>query len=162
RDFVLAVLLLVRCSSIVRIQHSLRERKNRSRARMKYLVQRMCLEKFRAAIEGEVERVVTERGAELRAQVREAIAAYRVPPPPDARRPSAEPLPEFAHWRRTNTRAQKQPGYRAAMVQIPLGDITADQMRAVARLARAHGNGTIRTTNDQNLVLQWIPEAALP
>jgi len=85
-----------------------------------------------------------------------------VPPPPDARRPSAEPLPEFAHWRRTNTRAQKQPGYRAAMVQIPLGDITADQMRAVARLAREYGNGTIRTTNDQNLVLQWIPEAALP
>src|SRR5438876_241126 len=103
-----------------------------------------------------------ERGAELRAQVREAVAAYRVPPPPDARRPSAQPLPEFAHWRRTNTRAQKQPGYRAAVVQVPLGDITAEQMRAVARLARAHGNGTIRTTNDQNLVLQWIPEAALP
>src|SRR6266581_79980 len=153
RDFVPADDLLVWCEAIVRIQHRFGERKNRSRARMKYLAQRMGLEKFRAAIEGEVERVVTERGAELRAQVREAIAAYRVPPPPDARRPSAEPLPEFAHWRRTNTRAQKQPGYRAAMVQIPLGDITADQMRAVARLAREYGNGTIRTTNDQNVVL---------
>jgi sulfite reductase beta subunit-like hemoprotein len=35
-------------------------------------------------------------------------------------------------------------------------------MRAVARLAREHGNGTLRTTNDQNLVLPWIPDAALP
>src|SRR5207249_188951 len=57
---------------------------------------------------------------------------------------------------------RRRPGYRAGVVQGPLGDITADQMRAVARLAREHGNGTIRTTNDQNLVLQWIPEAALP
>ncbi|TMB52915.1 MAG: nitrite/sulfite reductase, partial [Deltaproteobacteria bacterium] len=162
RDFVPADDLLVWCEAIVRVQHRFGERKNRNRARMKYLAQRMGVEKFRAAIEGEVERVATERGAELRAQVREAVAAYRVPPPPDARRPSAQPLPEFAHWRRTNTRAQKQPGYRAAVVQVPLGDITAEQMRAVARLARAHGNGTIRTTNDQNLVLQWIPEAALP
>src|SRR5437773_10814560 len=112
RDIVPNNDLLVWCETIVLIQHRFGDRKNRSRARMKYLAQRMGLEKFRAAIEGEVERVVTERGAELRAQVREAIAAYRVPPPPDARRPSAEPLPEFAHWRRTNTRAQKQPGYR--------------------------------------------------
>src|SRR5207247_2519931 len=89
----------------------------------------------------------------------QAVRVWRVPPPPDARRPPAQPLPEFAHWQRTNTRAQKQPGYRAVVVQVPLGDITADQMRAVARLAREHGNGTIRTTNDQNLVFQWIPEA---
>src|SRR5947199_340825 len=120
--------------------------------------------KFKIAIEGCehdcAQAPVNDIG--LYAKVREAVAAYRVPPPPDARRPSAQPLPEFAHWRRTNTRAQKQPGYRAAVVQVPLGDITAEQMRTVARLARAHGNGTIRTTNDQNLVLQWIPEAALP
>src|SRR5213596_1429038 len=162
RDFLPADDLLVWCEAIVRVQHRFGERKNRNRARMKYLVQRMGLEKFRAAVEGEVERVAAERGQELRAQVREAVATYRVPPAPDARRAPARPLPEFAHWQRTNTRAQKQPGYRAALVAVPLGDITADQMRAVARLARAHGNGTIRTTNDQNLVLQWIPAAALP
>src|SRR5437899_12658011 len=162
RDFVPDRDLLVWCEAIVRVQHRFGERKNRNKARMKYLVQRMGLERFRAAIEAEAERVDHERGAELRAQVDEALAAYRLPPAPDVRRVAAAPLPEFAHWCRTNTRAQRQPGYRAAVVQLPLGDITADQMRAVADLARAHGNGTIRTTNDQNLVLQWIPEAALP
>src|SRR5881296_3876558 len=101
------------------------------------------------------------RGAELRAQVDETLAAYRQPPAPDAQRVAAPPLPEFAHWFRTNTRAQRQPGYRAAVIKLPLGDITADEMRAVARLAREHGNGTLRTTNDQNLVLPWVPDAAL-
>ena len=162
RDFVPADDLLVWCEAIVRIQHRFGERKNRTRARMKYLVRKMGLEKFRAAIESEVERVAAERGEELRAEVRESIAGFRVPPPPDARRAPGAPLADFAHWQRTNTRAQKQPGYHAAVVQVPLGDVSSDQMRALARLAREHGNGTIRTTNDQNLVLPWIPEAALP
>src|SRR2546425_4032469 len=161
RDFIPDRDLLVWCEAIVRIQHRFGERKNRNKARMKYLVQRMGLERFRAAIEAEAERVDHERGAELRAQVDEALAAYRLPPAPDVRRVAAAPLPEFAHWCRTNTRAQRQPGYRAAVIKLPLGDITADQMRAVARLAREHGNGTLRTTNDQNLVLPWVPDAAL-
>jgi sulfite reductase beta subunit-like hemoprotein len=162
RDFVVADDVLVWCEAIVRIQHRFGERKNRNKARMKYLVQRMGLEKFRAAIEGEVARVTDERGAALRAQVRETVEAYRTPPPPDAGRAATAPLPDFAHWQRTNARPQRQPGYRAAVVQVPLGDFTSEQMRALARLAREHGNGTLRTTNDQNVVLPWVPAAALP
>src|SRR6185369_3851780 len=51
RDFIPAEELLVWCEAIVRIQHRFGERKNRNKARMKYLVQKMGLEKFRAAIE---------------------------------------------------------------------------------------------------------------
>jgi sulfite reductase beta subunit-like hemoprotein len=162
REFVPAEDLLVWCEAIVRVQHRFGERKNRSRARMKYLVQKLGVERFRAVVEGEAERVSAERGEELRAQVRETVADYRIPAPPDPRCPAAEALPDFAHWQRTNTRPQKQAGYRAALVQLPLGDITSEQMRAVARLAGLHGNGTLRTTNDQNLVIPWVPDAALP
>src|SRR3989442_12528626 len=96
RDFVPAEDVLVWCEAIVRIQHRFGERKNRSRARMKYLVQRMGLEKFRAAVGGEAERVAAERGAELRRQVREAVAAHPLPPPPDARPRHPQPLPGVA------------------------------------------------------------------
>jgi sulfite reductase beta subunit-like hemoprotein len=72
------------------------------------------------------------------------------------------PLPGFAHWRRTNTRPQRQAGYHAALVQLPLGDVTTGELRALARLATTHGNGTLRATNDQNLVVPWVAEAALP
>jgi sulfite reductase beta subunit-like hemoprotein len=162
RDFIPAEDLLVWCEAIVRIQHRFGERKNRNKARMKYLVQKMGLEKFRAAIGAEVERVAAERGAELRSEVAEAVATHRVPRAADIRQQGGEALPDFAHWKRTNTRPQKQPGYRAAVVLLPLGDFTSDQMRALARLARTHGNGTLRTTNDQNVVLPWIAEGALP
>jgi len=161
RDFIPDRDLLIWCEAIVRVQHRFGERKNRNKARMKYLVQKMGLERFRTAVETEVGRVDAERGAELRTQVDEALTAYRPPRAPDARRVPVTPLADFAHWQRTNTRPQRQPGYRAAVLKLPLGDITADQMRAVARLAREHGNGTVRTTNDQNLVLPWVPEAAL-
>jgi sulfite reductase beta subunit-like hemoprotein len=132
------------------------------RARMKYLVQKMGLDKFRAAIEAEVERVAAERGAELREEVREAVAAYRDAPPPAPRAAAGKASAETEHWMRTNTHPQKQPGYRAVVVQLPIGDMTSDQMRALARLSREYGNGTLRATNDQNVVLQWVPEGAVP
>jgi sulfite reductase beta subunit-like hemoprotein len=162
RDFIPARDVLVWCEAIVRVQHRHGERKNRNKARMKYVVQKMGLEKFKATVEAEVARVDKERGAELRAEVDEAIALHRAPAAPDTRRAATAPLPEFAHWARTNAKAQRQPGYKAAVVKLPLGDVTTDEMRALARLAREHGDGTLRTTNDQNVVLPWIPDAALP
>src|SRR3989442_1401067 len=62
RDFIPADDLLVWCEAIVRVQHRYGERKNRNRARMKYVVNRMGLDKFRAAIEAETARVDAERG----------------------------------------------------------------------------------------------------
>ncbi len=161
-DFIPADDLLIWCEAIVRVQHRYGERKNRNKARMKYVVNKMGVEKFKATVLAEVQRVEAERGAELRAEVREVVAEYRVPAPPSAQRPSATPRAGYDHWQRTNTRAQKQAGYRAALVQLPLGDISTDQMRAIARLTRELGNGTLRTTDDQNLVIPWVPDAALP
>ncbi|MFN8545646.1 MAG: nitrite/sulfite reductase [Candidatus Binatia bacterium] len=162
RDFIPAADVLVWCEAIVRVQHRYGERKNRHKARMKYVVQKMGLERFRSTVEAEVARVDAERGAELRAQVRTMVAEHRVSPLPDAHRQPAPEAPGFARWRRTNTRPQRQPGYRSAIVELPLGDITTAQMRAVARLVREHGDGTLCCTNDQNIVLPSVPDAALP
>ncbi len=161
RDFIPADDLLVWCEAIVRVQHRHGERKNRNKARMKYLAQKLGLDKFRAAVEAEAAHVEAERGEALRAQVRETVAAW-VEPKAAAAPAAAPAAPGFEHWQDTNTRPQRQRGFRAVVVQLPLGDITSDPLRAVARLARQYGNGTLRTTNDQNLVLPWIAEAALP
>jgi sulfite reductase beta subunit-like hemoprotein len=161
-DFVAAEDILLWCEAIVRVQHRHGERKNRSRARMKYVVKKLGLDGFRALVETEVRQVDAERGAELRAEVRERVAAHRAAEPPAVPATSAPAAQGFDHWRRTNVRRQRQEGFVTALVQLPLGDVTSDQMRAVARVVTVHGNGTLRTTNDQNLVLPWIPEAALP
>jgi sulfite reductase (NADPH) hemoprotein beta-component len=64
-----------------------------------------------------------------------------------------EPL---AAWLTTNVRRQKQRGYSVVAVRLPLGDVTAAQLRILADVAAAYGDGAARTTPDQNIVLRWV------
>jgi sulfite reductase beta subunit-like hemoprotein len=161
-DFIPASDVLVWCEAIVRIQHRHGERKNRSRARMKYVVKKMGVDKFRQAVRDEVARVEAERGDELRAEVREALALHEEPAPAPAPATRAPELPGFAAWAGTNVRPQRQPGYKSVLIQLPLGDLTSEQLRAVGALSRKFGNGVVRATDDQNIVLSWVADAAVP
>jgi sulfite reductase (ferredoxin) len=57
---------------------------------------------------------------------------------------------------------QKQGGYATITINLPLGDITSDQTRALADIARKYCGDNIRTTVEQNLVLRFVSEADLP
>jgi len=52
-------------------------------------------------------------------------------------------------------------GYSTVTVALPLGDITADQLRRLADIARRYVNDTIRTTVEQNIVLRWVSDTDL-
>lgn len=162
REFLPAADLLIMCEAIVRVQHRYGERKNRKKARMKYLVKKVGEKSFVAMVEEEFARLERERGSALRAELAEMLADYRpampVLPPGGA---ATAGDPEAAHWIRTNTRPQRQSGYRMATVVVPLGDLTGEQLRGLAALVRRLGNGTLRLTNEQNAVLPWIPEGRL-
>ncbi|MEK6618587.1 MAG: nitrite/sulfite reductase, partial [Nitrospirota bacterium] len=67
----------------------------------------------------------------------------------------------YQMWKRTNVVAQKQPGYAAVVIKLPMGDITAAQMYVVADLAEVYSNGNLRTTINQNLIIRWVPESRL-
>jgi sulfite reductase beta subunit-like hemoprotein len=64
-------------------------------------------------------------------------------------------------WERTNVRRQRQPDHTIVVIRLPLGDITAGQLRALALLASSFGDGTVRLTIDQNIFLRWVPVTAL-
>jgi len=68
---------------------------------------------------------------------------------------------DYQRWRETNVRPQKQFGFSMATATVPLGDMTGAQMRVIADLASAYGDGTIRVTMDQNLVFRWVKAADL-
>jgi sulfite reductase beta subunit-like hemoprotein len=70
--------------------------------------------------------------------------------------------PEYERWLQTNIREQKQPGYAMVTVKIPQGNLSGDQMRGLAGLARNAGDGLLRVTIEQNLVLGFIPLRILP
>jgi sulfite reductase (NADPH) hemoprotein beta-component len=67
----------------------------------------------------------------------------------------------YAKWRDTNVRPQKQFGFTTAIVSIPLGDLTSEQMRVMAELSRAYSDGSVRVTMDQDLVFRWVTAANL-
>lgn len=164
RDFVRAADLLVLVESIVRVHHRLGERKNRYRARLKYVVKNLGVDGFLQAVDAEYAAVERDLGGDLRRELAEMVGSFSTPPPahPAARRAEADGDPEFAHWLRTNVREQRQAGYYGVDVQLPLGDCSSAEFRAIAALAGEHGNGTLRTSNDQNLYLPWIPGDRLP
>jgi sulfite reductase beta subunit-like hemoprotein len=60
-------------------------------------------------------------------------------------------------FRRTNVQPQRQPGYSMVTVTVPMGDLSSGRLRALAHLARAFGEGEVRTTIAQNLLLRFVP-----
>ncbi len=163
REFLPAEDTLAYSEAVVRLQHRYGERKNRHKARLKFVVQRIGLEKFRAMVESEFQKIQAEQGEALRAELASSLAAYRLAAPTRAAGGTLDDGgdAEFSRWVATNTEAQSQAGYRRATVNLPLGDITSDQLRSLTTLARTYGNGTLRATNDQNLVLPFIAEGDL-
>jgi sulfite reductase (NADPH) hemoprotein beta-component len=72
----------------------------------------------------------------------------------------------FAAWYRHNTHAHKMPGYRAVFVSLKKhgeapGDMSSEQMEALATLADQYSFGQVRVTHDQNLVLADVPQRDL-
>lgn len=141
--------------AVIRLFDRLGNRENRQRARLKYVLKKLGDDGFRA------------RYAEIRAEVDgEALAELREPPPA-AREPSAPILEErraegYLAWRAANVVAQRQAGYASVYVRLLLGDVTSAQLRALARIANEIGDGTVRLTIDQNVLVPWVDTRSLP
>jgi len=160
-EFVPEEELLPLSQAICRVFARLGEKKNRNTARLKFVIQKFGLEEFKRVV-AEERKVLTSdpRWTDYMKDVpgykeegRKPGALLQISGPVDA---------EFEQWRRTNVYEQKQPGYVTITVTLPLGDITADQLRALADIARKYTKETLRTTVEQNLVLRWVSEADLP
>jgi sulfite reductase beta subunit-like hemoprotein len=138
------------------------ERKNRKKARLKFLIRKIGEKEFLRRLDEELERLKADRGPRLEEDLRRYLGEFveSEPPPPEAASGALGDA-TFARWRRTNVLEQKQPGYCVVTVKLPLGDVTSAQMRAVAEASRRFGNGEVRTTNTQNFVLRWVPEGRL-
>lgn len=72
----------------------------------------------------------------------------------------------FANWVQRNTHAHKKAGYRIVTLSLKRtgvapGDITAEQMDAVAALADRYSYGELRTTHEQNIVLADVKQHEL-
>jgi sulfite reductase (NADPH) hemoprotein beta-component len=170
RDFLPREHLLSYLEAILRIYNQEGRRDNIYKARIKILVKAKGVEAFRAAVDAEWA-LIREASPELTlsdAQVDHMRGFFR--PPPYEKLADINvtqgPSVEFQAWYRYNTRPHKVPGYRAVVVSLKAhgeapGDMTADQMNALADLADRVSSGEVRTTHDQNLVLGEVRQIDL-
>jgi sulfite reductase beta subunit-like hemoprotein len=161
KDFVPARDMLAASEAIIRVYFRDGERKNRKKNRMKFLLRSVGEKEFLRRLDAEFEVVMSEKAALLRESLATHLKTYSepAPQPPEPGDPLGDGA--FARWKRTNSVVQIQDGYRAAIVKLPLGDASAEQLRSIAELARKFGNGTVRATNQQNLVLRFVPSMKL-
>jgi len=158
-SFVPATELLPLAQAISRVFARLGEKKNRSRARIKFLVQDLGIEKFKQLVLEE--RQILEHDPRWTQYIEDAEKSQEAPlrPASEMRSPSPE---GFERWRKTNALAQKQPGYSVVTIVLPLGDITANQLRSLADIVRRYTRETIRSTVEQNFAIRWVSNGDLP
>jgi sulfite reductase (ferredoxin) len=159
-EFVSEEELLPMCQAVCRVFARLGERKNRARARLKFVVAKLGIEGFRDAVMQE--RVSIPEDERWTRYLGELDLTDEVPLKPGKELAGGIFPKNFLPWRQSNVRPQAQRGYVVATIRLPLGDMTSDQARAIADLSRRYTGDTIRLTVEQNLVLRWLPEADLP
>jgi len=185
-EFLPAAEMLSLAEAVVRAYHRLGDYEHRKRNRLKFLIRSLGWETWKAAVERELEAVRAAGGVPLpfdpdAPPVEGAPGPHRTAPPRledlAARVAAAPPRgpglrPQIrvrldvspmarSRWVATNVRPQRQQGYSVVTVTLPLGDLTSAQLRALGEIASAYGDGTVRTTHDQNLVLRWVRDDRL-
>jgi sulfite reductase (ferredoxin) len=158
--FVPAEELLPVAQAISRVFARLGEKRNRARARLKFLVAKLGIEEFRRLVHEE--RTIMPYDPNWTAYLANLHRADESPTRP-AQPLGPGPYAEgFRPWMASNVLPQRQPGYVMATVCLPLGDLTSHQMRALADITRRYNGGHARTTVEQNIVLRWVSQSDLP
>jgi sulfite reductase (NADPH) hemoprotein beta-component len=165
--------------AVLRVFHRYGDYEHRSRNRLKFTIKALGWDGFRQRFEEALAEFTAEGGARLpfdpdavpsesapnwcpsEAPTLQAVAAAASTPVmgpgivPTAIK--LQPLADtYVRWMRSNISRQKQTGYCHVTVRLPLGDFTSGQMRVLADLGDAYGDGTMRLTVEQNVLYRWV------
>ena len=162
REFVALDDYLRLSEAVVRIFEKADElRKNRAKARLKFLVDRVGIEEFRRMVDEELKGDWAKNDFSpdrlLYVDDEEATAPARRPqydqPNGDRR--------EFTMFVSSNVKAQRQQGFSTVEVKVTRGDLKPEQFRGLAAIMREYTGGHARTTVQQNIVLRWVRDESL-
>ncbi len=124
--------------AIIRVFIDNGDRTNRMKARLKYVLDAWGFEKFMAEVEGRLGRTL-----------------------PRAPLSACEPRRPVDRLGHIGVHPQAQAGRSYVGIVVPVGRITVAQMRALADIAERFGDGDLRLTVWQNLLLSGIADADL-
>jgi len=152
--------LLYTIISVIRVYDRMGNRENMARNRMRYLVNELGWEKFQnivlkeRAVVRATQSVVIKLELDKTSEVlRKVSISSEMPSHPTG----------FPRWLKTNAVKQKQPGFSIAFLTLESGDVTANQLRIIADIAREFSaEGRIRNGFAQDIVFRWVRDEDLP
>ena len=162
-EFVPEERLLNKCQAVIRVFNQHGNRRNKNMARLKFLIRDRGFDWLREQIEKEFANILANGGIAWPEVVPEGFGGHESHPQPlgnGALLPVVN-SPQDSAWRQSNVCPQRQTGYAAVTVKVEQGNLTGDQLRALATIATTAGDGLVRVTIEQNLVLAYIPLARL-
>ena len=166
REFLPWQHILTYCEAILRIYNRQGRRDNAYKARIKILVQALGVEAFSQLVEDEWAHI-KDGPATLTQTEFDRVAAHFTAPAYET--VGEVVLPEeksFKNWVERNTFAHKVAGYTAVTLSLKKhgvapGDITSEQMEAVAELADQYSFGELRISHEQNIILADVKKSDL-
>jgi sulfite reductase (ferredoxin) len=175
--------LLPLCEAVLRVFSRFGNRKNRSLARLKFVLEKIGFETFYRLYREELQIVNSSRPTALPDALRTIAKQSNLAPLPllplttgrsngsrhtvssGNGRTTIESTADhrdWSAWRAQNVLPQRQPGLYAVQVRLILGDIAGPALRAFADIADRFAQGRSRITIQQNFLLRDVQESALP
>ncbi len=155
-EFIAAESVFEVAEAIKRLFDKHGDRANRSKARLRFVIERLGVEGFRQAYRDELSQVRLEKIAfpEIRAAAPDRVGEGA--PDRDTWPPALQ------KWIRDNVMPQRQDGLCSVNLRLPMGNIASQDLRTLANAALTLGDATIRTTQQQDLQIRGVREADLP
>ena len=150
--------------AMLRVYNLHGRRDNKYKARIKILVEELGLENYRDEVKAEVAGIDRAPFATVEAEYARIKDAFEEGTPSMT---PGEPIdlgaadPAFSGWVKTNVAAHRVPGWAIAQISVKPkggipGDVTGEQMRALADLADTYSQGELRITHRQNVVFPYV------
>ena len=164
--------LLTYLEAILRVYNRYGRRDNKYKARIKILVRALTAEVFRQKVDAEWDQL-KDSPQEVTVEELDRLQGYFLPPNYQILSDETDLLASqrlvnrhFDKWLTNNVSAHKQSGYAVVTLStkipgIPPGDVTDEQMLAVADWADQFGFGEIRISHEQNFILPDVPQRDL-
>nr|WP_298415141.1 nitrite/sulfite reductase [uncultured Halomonas sp.] len=161
--------LLTYLEACVRVYNQFGRRDNKFKARIKILVKALGIDEYRRRVEEEWVHLKDGPQTLTQAAIDSAKAHFPEPERRDVSEAAIAAYEQlrqndraFARFVTNNVTDHTVPGYKAVTLslkrrELAPGDVTADQMEAVADLADVFGFGELRVTHQQNLVFSDVP-----
>ncbi|MDO6480303.1 nitrite/sulfite reductase [Shimia thalassica] len=170
-DFLPREDLLPFIEATVSVWNQIGRRDNKYKARIKITVHEHGLEDIRARVDArfaQIRPTFTGFDQELFEEIKTHFAtpSFRNVPT-DAFDAAYDADPLFRSWVDTNLAEHRASGYAIVTVSIKKhgatpGDASAEQMRALAEIAKTYGHDELRISHEQNVILPHVHKSDLP